>query len=44
LYDAARRADEIGKSGRLDAAGPLMTELEQRYGEVLQEIETLLNA
>ena len=42
LFDAARRADELGKAGRLDSATPLVTEIERRVAEVVTEIERLL--
>jgi HPt (histidine-containing phosphotransfer) domain-containing protein len=44
LRDAARRADELGASGRLEAAAPLVTDIERRLGEVVTEIERLLTA
>lgn len=42
VHDAARRADAVGKSGRLDAAAPLVEEIERHLAEVVTEIERLL--
>jgi HPt (histidine-containing phosphotransfer) domain-containing protein len=42
VHDAARRADELGKTGHLDSAAPLVTDIERRLGEVMAEIKELL--
>ena len=42
LHDAARRADESGKTGRLDSAAPLVAEIELHLAEVVTEIQQLL--
>ena len=42
LCDAARRAEELGRTGRLDSAAPLLRDIELRLADVATEIKGLL--